>query len=112
MAHLHGIRAGLEVLTGDTAHLDHGQGCGVGQHNRHLQDRLEPSPNRIRRVGREGFGTVATGQDEGFAAARLAEVIGENVAFPGENKRRLRSQLREHLLQGGSIRPGRLLNSR
>ena len=117
VADLGGLAARLEVLTRDATHLDDREGCGVGEHDRHLQHRLEAGADRVGRVGREGLGAVAAREHEGVAQRGLAELLGEGVALAGENQRGLRAKVGQDegkgvligplgLLPGRQIRPG------
>ena len=117
VASFHRLAAGLEVLASQPAHLDHGKGCRVGEHDRHLQHCLEPGSNRIRGVGLECFRAVTAGKNKSLAPRRLSQTLGEQVAFTGEHQGRQGLQLRHGtldlrgvgprgLLDGGKVRPG------
>ena len=88
VANFHRLAAGLEVLASQPAHLDHGKGCRVREHDRHLQHRLEPGSDRVRGVGLECFRAVTAGQNKRLTPRRLSQTLGEQVAFTGEHQRR------------------------
>jgi hypothetical protein len=112
-------RARLHELPRDPADLEHGQRRAVGQHGRHLQQDLQPLPDRNRRVRGarlgdapvvvERLGAVARLEEERAPCRDLAE-RGANLArLAGEDERRQRVQRPLHLGDGGLVGPLRLL---
>jgi hypothetical protein len=85
---LHVGRTRFRELTGHAADLHHGHRSAVGEHGRHLQNRLHTGPDLVRLGSVEGFGAVAAGEDEGFSARGGGDPLLEHIGFTGEDQRR------------------------
>ena len=104
--------ARLGVLAGHPGHLDDRQRGAVGQHHRHLQQRLDLVADRVRRVADEGLGAVTALQQEGLAAGDRGQPLGQRPDLRAGDQRRHRLQLADGLGEDGDVRPGRLLRRR
>ena len=85
-------RARLGELPGDPGHLHHRHARRVGQHDGHLQQRLQRRPQR--RLGRpgEGLRAVAALQQEGLAAGHRGEPGPQRVHLVRHHQRGQRAQ--------------------
>ena len=59
----------------------------VGEHDRHLEDDLQPVADAVGGEGVEGLGAVAGLEQEGPAVGDLAEGGGEVAGLAGEHQR-------------------------
>jgi len=103
---------GLGELAGDPADLHHGHAAAVGEDHGHLQDDLQPVADGIGREVEEGLGAVAGLEQERPALGDLAEGLGELAGLAGENQGRDRGQVLLGQVDGGRVRPDRLLHHR
>ena len=79
---------GLGVLPGQPADLDDRHARAVGEHDGHLQDRLQLGPNPVRGRPGERLGAVAALQHERLAPGDRGQPGPQLVAFAGEDQRR------------------------
>ena len=105
-----GVRAaGLGVLAGHAADLDHGRGGAVGEDRGHLEDGLDLEADVVGRVVGEGLGAVPAHEDEGLPGAGLGDELTQGVDLSGEDERGPAAQVRHHVGKRGLIRVGGLL---
>jgi hypothetical protein len=112
LAHLGLAGPGLGELPGHPADLDHRHAGPVRQHQRHLQQRPQLGPDRVRGGALERLGAVAALQDERLAPADRGQPFAQQVALVGQDQRRQPGQLGRHLFQPSPVRPVRLLGGR
>ncbi len=79
---------GLRELPGHAAHLDHGHGGTVGQHNSHLQQGTNPARNLIGSGPGKGLSTVTPLQEEGLALGHLGQFLAHLVYLTGKDQGR------------------------
>ena len=94
VARLEVVRARLGILTGETTDAHHGHLHAVNQHQRHLQQDLEPVGNDFGPAFVKNLGAVAALQQEAIARLGLGELLPQVEDFPGRHQRR---QFREVL---------------
>ncbi len=80
--------ARLGELAGHATHLDDRLRCAVGEHDRHLQDRLDAIPDLLGGRAGEGLGAVAALQQECITLRGARESLAQNVDLTGEHQRR------------------------
>lgn len=113
------LGARLGVLARDTADLHDRHGGGVGEDSAHLEQGLELGPDVLGAHGVEGLGAVAALQQERVALRDGRQTGAQLVALAGEDERRIRLEVRDHiaqslgigvlgLLRRGQVSPGRL----
>ena len=107
-----GLRARLGVLTRNPANLHDRQAGRVGQHDSHLQDRLEFCPDVLGIGPGEPLGAIPTHEQEGFAPRDGSKPITQIVTLSGEDQGRHRRELPDRLLTLTRVRPLRLLSGR
>ena len=105
-------RAGLGVLPGHPADLDHRHRGAVGEHGRHLQDRLDPVADVVGGRRGEGLGAVAALEHERLAARHRGHPVAQHVALAGEDERRVARERGHGRVEGGAVGPDRLLGGR
>ena len=105
-------RARLRELSRDPADLDDGERRPVRQHRGHLEDHLEPLPNRDRGDVSEGLGTVPRLEEERATLDRLCQRALERPRLAGEDERRQLPQALAHGVDGARVRPVGLLQGR
>ncbi len=101
----------LGELAGQPADLDDGHARAVGQHDCHLQDRLQLGPDRVGLGAGERLGAVSALQHERLAPADRGQPVAEQVALAGEDQRRQPGQLGDYLLDARRVGPVRLLRA-
>jgi hypothetical protein len=102
-------RAGLRVLPGDAADLDHRRRRAVGEHDGHLQQRADVAAQVGLGVVGEGLRAVTALQQERLAARDRRELVLQPVHLGGHGDRR---DVLEHLADVGhrlGVRPRGLL---
>ncbi len=102
-------RARLRELPGDPPHLDHGEGRAVGQHRGHLQEHLQPLPDRDRRDVPERLRAVARLEQERAALDRLAERPEQRPCLAREHERWQLAESPAHRLDDRGVGPVGLL---
>ena len=112
LAGLLAAAAGLGVLPRHPADLDDRHGRAVGEHGRHLQDRLDPVADVVGRRGREGLGAVPALEHERLAARHRGHPLLEHVALAREHERGVARERRHGLVERGAVGPDRLLGGR
>jgi hypothetical protein len=105
-------RARLGVLPRHPADLHHGHRRAVGEHGRHLQDRLDPVADVVGGRGHEGLGAVTALQHEGLTTGHRGHPLAQHVALAREDERGVARERGHGLVEGGSVGPDRLLGSR
>ena len=110
--HLDRRGARLRELAGEAADLDHGQRGAVGQHGGHLQQHLQPLPDRDHRHLAERLGAVARLEQERPPFSGLAEGVAKRSRLTGEDQRGQLAQPIAHGLDGVRLRPVGLLERR
>ena len=93
VARLGRARSGLRELPRHPADLDHRHARRVGEHDRHLQQGLEPVAHGVGGRPREGLRAVAPLEHECLPRATAAEPLLELVTLAGEDQRRLLHEL-------------------
>ena len=89
-------RARLGVLAGHPADLDDRHARAVGQHDGHLQHRLQLGAHGVGGGARERLRAVTALQHERLAAGHRGQPLPELIALAGEDQRRQRGQLGGH----------------
>ena len=110
--HLGVAGARLGELAGRARQLDHRQGGAVGEHRRHLQHDLEVVADARRREVAEALGAVARVQQEAAPRGDLGQGAAQLARLAGEHERRHGPELRRDRVDGGGVRPVRLLVGR
>ena len=105
-------RARLGELSGHPAHLHHRHRGTVGEHDGHLQHRLDPVADLLSVCSAERLGAVATLKQKGFASRRFREPLAQNVDFAGKNEGWLDGQFCGCRCHSVGVRPRRLLLDR
>ena len=106
---LDAARAGLGVLPGDAADLDHGHAGAVGQDRSHLQQGLDLVADLVVGGRHEGLGAVAALQQERLASRDAGQPGPQRVALGGHHQGRQRGQLSRDRSELGEVGPRRLL---
>jgi hypothetical protein len=86
-------RAGLRELPRHAAHLHDRHGGAVGQHDRHLQDRLDAVADLLGSRPGERLGAVAALQHERATGCRLPQLVAQVVDLAREDQGRQRGDL-------------------
>ena len=107
-------RPGFRELTGDPAHLHHGDSRRVGEHDGHLEDDPQLVADGIGRELAERLGAVAGLEEERLALGDAGQLSGQRSGFAGKNQRRKRREGRLDAIassswsgQSGCCRTGR-----
>ena len=79
------------------------------QNQAHLQQNLKLFRDPIRLAVGEGFGTVASLQEERLPALRARQTLQERIDLPGDDDRRETRKLSDHALERVGVAIGRLL---
>ena len=110
--HLGRRRPRLRVLARQPADLDHRQRRAVGHHGRHLEQQLEPLPDRDHGELVERLGAVARLEQERPALGGLAELVPERPRLAGEDQRRQPAEPLADRLERSRVGPVGLLQRR
>ena len=103
--HLGVRRPRLRELARDATDLHDRHPGGVAQHDRHLQDHLQPVTDPVGGERVEGLGAVARLQEEGPPVGYLTERGGEVAGLAGEDERGEGGELLEAGLERAVVGP-------
>ncbi|MHC2631144.1 phytoene/squalene synthetase [Bradyrhizobium liaoningense] len=81
-------------MAGNAADLHHGDGAGISQHHRHLQQHAEEVADVVGAVLGEALGTVAALEQEGVAGRNAPQGLLQVARLAGEHQRRKGRKLR------------------
>ena len=103
------LAARLGELAGKPADLDHRHLCAVGEHDSHLQQRLDLVPDRVGAGVGERLGAVPALEQERLASGHRREALGQRVALAREHQRGQGTQPVDDVTQRDGVGPRRSL---
>ena len=107
-----GVRIGrtwLGVLASDAAEFNHGNGCAVGQHHGHLQQRFHIATDMRLSIGLKGFRAIAALEQKGVTQGNVCQLLLERLDLGRNHDGRHGLENLAHVIGLGSIPAGLLL---